>query len=87
MAEETIARLDALLDFVMNASENAEIEAMDCNDHCEQMASLAERVAGGASLEDILPELQYHMRHWADCHEEFVALVAILKAEARDFSG
>ncbi len=86
MANDTVARLNALLDFVLNASENAEIEAMDCNDHCEQMAALAERVAEGASLEEILPQLQYHMRYWVDCREEFLALVAVLKAEAQNFA-
>ncbi|MCS6834785.1 MAG: hypothetical protein NZ750_02060 [Anaerolineae bacterium] len=80
-SSDRLAQLQALLDFVANAPEDPIIIAMDCNDHCEKMASLAERVANGETLEDILPELQEHMRYWGDCREEFMALVAVLKAE------
>jgi len=82
MKASTQARLQALLDFVLNCPENDSIEAMDCNDHCESMAALAERVAAGATLEEILPDLQHHMRYWRDCREEFAALVNVLKMEA-----
>lgn len=76
--------LNKLLNFVENAPDNQEIIAMDCNDHCEQMSSLAEKVADGANLEDILPELKEHMKYWGDCREEFIALVNVLKAETMD---
>lgn len=79
--DERLAQLQAMLDFIANAPENPAIIAMDCNDHCEQMAGLAERVAKGTPLDVILPELQEHMRYWGDCREEFFALVAVLKAE------
>lgn len=82
MPDETALQLQAMLDFVLNCPENDEIEAMDCNDHCEKMSALAEQVASGATLEDILPELQYHMQYWRDCREEFIALVNVLKMEA-----
>jgi hypothetical protein len=81
LVNERLIQLQAMLDFVANAPENPAIIAMDCNDHCEQMAGLAERVASGTPLEIILPELQEHMRYWGDCREEFFALVAVLKAE------
>ena len=54
---------------------------MDCNDCCEQIAQLAEQVAKGASLDDILPEMQKFMQYWSCCREEFEALVAVLQAE------
>ena len=73
--------LSALLNFVENAPANEAIISMDCNDHCEDMAKLAEQVANGASLEEVLPELQEHMKYWGDCREEFIALVSVLKAE------
>lgn len=73
--------LNKLLDFVSHAPEHEAIMAMDCNDHCEQMSALAEKVADGASLDDVLPELKEHMRYWNDCREEFIALVNVLKAE------
>ena len=69
------------LTFIMDAPYDEEIVAMDCNDYCEQLAELAERVAGGESLDDLLPEWQEHMKYWSDCREEFDALVAVLKAE------
>jgi hypothetical protein len=75
------SRLQELIDFVLNCPENDEIESMDCNDHCEKMACLAEQVAAGASLDDIRPALLHHMRYWRDCREEFIALVNILKME------
>lgn len=81
MSDMTLNNLKALLDFVENAPANQEIINMDCNDHCEQLATLAERVASGEDLNVVLPELQEHMRYWGDCREEFLALVAVLKAE------
>jgi hypothetical protein len=79
--QRIIQNLQTILDFTANAPENQEIMAMDCNDHCENMACLAERAAAGAPLDEILPELQHYLRYWRDCREEFMALVAVLKAE------
>ncbi|NJR12467.1 hypothetical protein HC776_00825 [bacterium] len=79
--QRIIQNLQTILDFAANAPENHEIMAMDCNDHCENMACLAERVAQGAPLEEILPDLQRYLLYWRDCREEFMALVAVLKAE------
>jgi hypothetical protein len=42
---------------------------------------LAERVAKGASVAEVLPELENYLHYWRDCREEFEALVAVLKAE------
>lgn len=84
MAEKTFTTLQELVDFVANAPEDQEIIAMDCNDHCEQMATLADRVARGENLDALLPELQHFLRYWRDCREEFLALVAVLKAEMAD---
>ena len=73
--------LKNILDFLANAPENETIIKMDCNEHCEELGALAERVASGEDLCNILPELEEHMKYWGDCREEFEALVAILKAE------
>lgn len=69
------------LDFLQNAPEEDEIINMDCDDFCDQLSALAERVANGEDLTRILPALEEHMSHWSDCREEFEALVAVLKAE------
>lgn len=82
--EKAHQNLNELLNFIENAPANDEIIRMDCNDHCEEMATLAEQVANGTPLEDILPELQEHMKYWGDCREEFLALVSVLKAEMMD---
>ena len=79
--QRIIQNLQTILDFVANAPENHQIMAMDCNDHCENMACLAERAAAGAPLEEILPELRHYLGYWRDCREEFMALVSVLKAE------
>jgi hypothetical protein len=70
-----------LMNFILNAPVEEKIVSMDCNDGCEKISHLAEMVANGAKLEDVLPELEKHMAYWKDCREEFDALVAILKAE------
>lgn len=59
-----------------------QIMAMDCNDYCEQLAKMAEEVASGMSMDQIMPRFQEHLRYWRDCREEFEALVAIVKAES-----
>jgi len=74
-------QLGKMFDFIVNAPADEEIIAMDCNDNCEQIARLAEQVANGADLNDILPELQKFMNYWGDCREEFEALVAVIRAE------
>lgn len=81
MADNKQRDIAKLLNFVENAPANEDIIAMDCNDHCEQLASLAEQVANGADLDEVLPELKEHMKYWGDCREEFTALVAVLRAE------
>ena len=50
MAKLNLEGLRNMLDFLENAPEDPEIISMDCNDHCEQMACLAEQVARGADL-------------------------------------
>lgn len=86
MADKKKARknLTELMNFIENAPVDDEIIAMDCNDHCEQMGTLAEQVANGADLEEILPALKEHMKFWGDCREEFLALVSVLRAEMLD---
>lgn len=78
-----------LLDFVLTQPLDDECVAMDCTEDCESISRMAERVANGERLEDIMPEFEQHVRCWKDCREEFEALVAILMAEkqARDSAG
>ena len=75
------ARLERLFDFIANAPADETLIKMDCNDCCEKIARLAEQVANGADLKDILPEMQRFMRYFGDCREEFEALVTVLRQE------
>ena len=54
---------------------------MDCNDCCEYTSMLAEQVANGRPLRNLMPELAKHMHCYPCVEEEFKALTAILAAE------
>lgn len=58
-------------------------EQMDCETCSQQLECLAERVAGGANLRDLLPAVEAHLECCQDCSEEFQALICILRAEQR----
>jgi len=73
--------MERLFDFIVNAPADETLIKMDCNDCCEKIAQLAEQVANGADLNEILPEMQKFMRYWGDCREEFEALVTVIKQE------
>jgi hypothetical protein len=70
-----------LVDFICGQSLNEEVINMDCNECCEQLTCIAEQVAAGAKLSDIMPELEEHFRCWPDSREEFYALVTVIRAE------
>lgn len=56
-------------------------DPMDCETCGSQIECLAEKVAGGANLHDLWPEVEGHLACCKDCFEEFHAMVCILKAE------
>lgn len=70
-----------LVQFMTDAPFDDVIIAMDCKDSCEQLARLAELVAAGGKLSELLPEFEEHIGYWKDCREEFEALVAVIRAE------
>ena len=70
-----------LIDFICGQSFDQEVIDMDCNECCEQLTCIAEQVAAGAKLSDIMPSLEEHFRCWPDSREEFDALVAVIRAE------
>lgn len=73
--------LDPMLNFILKAPEDEYVAHIDCSD-CDTLAALAERVANGAHVADVLPELENYLHYWHDCREEFEALVVVLKAES-----
>lgn len=74
-------QLGKLVDFIVNAPADETLIKMDCNDCCEKITQLAEQVANGADLSEILPEMKKFMHYWGDCREEFEALVAVIQRE------
>jgi hypothetical protein len=73
--------MDKLLGFVLQQPLDQDCIDMDCQDDCEKISRLAERVAAGEKLEDLAPLFADHVRNWRDCREEFTALVAMVRAE------
>jgi hypothetical protein len=75
--------VDRLVKLLLRADEpfDADSVAMDCKDGCEEIATLAERVANGESLKDIFPAFADHMDQIGCCKEEFDALVSVIQAE------
>lgn len=75
--------IDALLKLLANADTpfNDDAVSMDCNDNCEEIAELAERVASGEEVGSVLPNFASHLDQIACCREEFEALVNVLRAD------
>lgn len=69
-----------LLRFILNTHEEQH-ECLDCDTCSQQFDYLAEQVALGADIHDLLPTVEAHLACCADCREEFEALVAIIRAE------
>jgi hypothetical protein len=70
--------LQRLVDSIFNV--HAEGGAMDCEGCGCQIDHLAELVAAGADLRELLPAVEAHLQCCHDCREEFEALVAIVRA-------
>jgi predicted anti-sigma-YlaC factor YlaD len=54
---------------------------IDCDTCSAQFDCLVEKVAAGAALRELLPEVEAHLECCNDCREEYEALLAIIRAE------
>jgi predicted anti-sigma-YlaC factor YlaD len=54
---------------------------IDCDTCCQQLNYLAELVASGAEVRQLLPAVEEHLTYCADCREEYQALICIMQAE------
>jgi hypothetical protein len=70
--------LQKLIDCIVTSHRD---DCLDCETCAEHLDCLAEKVAEGANLNDLLPDVVNHLCCCRDCFEEFEALVAILRAE------
>ena len=59
-----------------------EISCEDCFQHIEYFAELTLCDGGARCARAVLPLVDDHMRHCADCREEFEALLAALRTAA-----
>jgi hypothetical protein len=57
------------------------VNDIDCETCGENMDCLAELVTAGEDPKKVLPAIYAHLRCCGRCHEEFTALVAVLKAQ------
>jgi hypothetical protein len=74
----TDEQLRKLIDSIVTTHQD---DPMDCETCNRELGCLAEKVAAGARLRDLLPEVEFHLQCCQDCFEEFQALVCILQAE------
>lgn len=77
--------MERLLKLLANADEPFDQDCvdMDCTDGCEEIAQLAERVAQGERLDELVPKFANHLDQIECCKEEFDALVNVIQqAEA-----
>ena len=54
---------------------------LDCRTCDEQLEAVTDMVAAGRDLKEMLPLVAAHLECCYDCHEEFDALIAVLRAE------
>jgi hypothetical protein len=71
-------QLRKIVDHIFNAHPDNLMSCADCD--CE-LHCLAEKVATGANLSDLWPEVEAHLDCCPECDEVFRALVCILRAE------
>lgn len=71
-------RLQKLIDCIVTSHRD---DPLDCESCGMQLECLAEKVAMGAQISELLPEVEAHLACCKDCFEEFQALVCILRAE------
>jgi hypothetical protein len=71
-------QLRKIIDCIFVAHQDDQMDCEICN---SQFECLAEKVAAGANLHDLWPEIEAHLSCCRDCSEEFQAIVCILRAE------
>jgi hypothetical protein len=70
--------LRKIVNHIFNAHPEGIITCEECD---RQLHCLAEKVAAGASMSDLWPEVEAHLECCAECEEVFRALVFILRGE------
>jgi hypothetical protein len=63
--------------------EDHQDDCIDCDTCCQQLNYLAELVASGAEVRQLLPAVEDHLACCPDCREEYRALLCIMQAELK----
>ncbi len=71
-------QLRKLIETIFLVHEHGDIDCETCS---AQFDCLVEKVAAGATLSELLPEVEAHLMCCADCREEYEALLAVIRAE------
>ncbi len=78
MAQAANDQLQHLVKIIFETHADDVIDCESCN---EQLCHLAELVAHGADLCELIPAVEAHLSCCADCKEEWDALLLIIRAE------
>lgn len=76
-AGNTEAHLKRILHSFMSAQE----DEADCNECYEHLDKFVEMVDAGEDAATIMPRIESHLKTCHCCHEEYRALLAILRSE------
>lgn len=71
-------RLHKLITDIFNDHQDS---CIDCETCSQQLNCLAEMVAAGAEVRQLLPAVEEHLACCSDCREEYQALLCIMQAE------
>ncbi len=55
-------------------------DEIDCDECMEQLDRFVEMTISGRNAAEAMPLVHHHMEHCGCCHEEFEALLAVLRA-------
>ncbi|MFN8531416.1 MAG: hypothetical protein U0670_22660 [Anaerolineae bacterium] len=78
MAELQKRQLEKLIQTIFDTHVDGIIDCESCEGH---LCHLADLVASGAELCELIPAVEAHLKCCPDCKEEWDALLAIVRAE------
>lgn len=71
---------DVMLERLMQMLENTEEVELSCDEVFDLLDQYAEMELSGEDAENLLPLVKNHLDKCKDCHEEYEALIRMLKA-------
>lgn len=84
--EPTPANPDAATAMLLGQIEDTREVELSCDDVLAVLDQFAESALRGEDAAALMPLVQYHLDHCPDCHEEFEALLRVLKNSHTDLT-